>query len=74
MISFYIENRMFYFDIELIKEIKDLSLFPKIPIDQKFLNYYQKIEVFIEALKQSKEEKKIDTLYEDAIKLFSKKK
>ena len=73
-ISFNVENRIFYYDIELTEEIKYLSLFAKKTVDQNFLNYFQKLEVFSEALKKNKEEDKIDKLYEETIKLYSKKK
>ena len=43
-------------------------------VEQKFLNYFQKLEFFLEALRQNKEEDKVDILYEDAIKLYSKEK
>ena len=74
MISFYADNRMFYYDIDLTKEIKYFSLFPRKSVDQNFLNYFQKLEVFLEALKQNKEEEKIERLYEETINLYSKKK
>ena len=74
MISFQIEKRMFYFDVKLKREIKDLNLMEKNLVEQKFLNYFQKLEFFLEALRQNKEEDKIDRLYEDAIKLYSKEK
>ena len=72
MISFQIEERIFYFDVELKKGNKYLTNIAKENIDQKFLNYFQKLEVYLEALKQKKEEDKIDILYEEAI--YSKKK
>ena len=72
-ISFNVDDRSFYFDIELTKVIKLLSLFTKKKVEQNSLNYYQKLGLFIEALKQNKEEEKIDNLYEETIKLCTKK-
>ena len=63
-IAFNIDDKSFYYDIIVTKIIKLLSIFPKKEIDQSFLNYYQKLELFISALKQNKEEGKIDNLYE----------
>ena len=51
MISFQIEKRMFYFDVKLKREIKDLNLMEKNLVEQKFLNYFQKLEFFLEALR-----------------------
>ena len=53
---------------------KFLKKIAKEIIDQKILNYYKKIELFAEALNQNKEQEKIDILYEDSIKLYSKNK
>jgi len=58
----------------LKKGNKFLKKIAKEIIDQKILNYYKKIELFAEALKQNKEQEKIDILYEDSIKLYSKNK
>ena len=69
-----VDNKTFYYDIELTKEINFLSLFPKINQDQNILDYFQKFELFLAALKNNKEEEKIENLYEEAIKLYSKKK
>ena len=72
IITFNAEDKIFYFDVELKKGNKYLTNIAKENIDQKFLNYFQKLEVYLEALKQKKEEDKIDILYEEAI--YSKKK
>ena len=69
-ISFNVDDKSFYYDIEHIKVNKLLSILPE--HKQNFLNYYQKLELFIAALKQNKEEGKIDNLYEETIKLYSK--
>ena len=72
-ISLNIDDKSFYYDIKLTKEYKYLPI-PKSNEDQNNLNYYQKLEIFIAALKENKEEEKIDNLYKETIKLFSKKK
>ena len=72
--SFNAEEKSFYFDIELKKGNKYLKNIAKEVIEHNILNYYQKLEIFIVALKENKEEAKIDSLYEEAIILYSKKK
>jgi len=74
IIKFNVDEKTFYYDIGLKKGNKFLTIIAKETIDQSFLNYYQKLELFISALKQNKEEGKIDNLYEETIKLYSKKK
>ena len=74
IIRFNAENKLFYFDIDLKKGNKFLRYIAKETINQNVLNYYQKIELFIAALKHNKEEKKIDNLYDESIKLYSKNK
>ena len=58
IITFNVEDKIFYFDIELKKGNKYLTNIAKEIIDQNFLNYFQKVELFLEALKENKEEKK----------------
>ena len=74
MLTFNDEDKSFYFDIELKKGNKFLKNIARETISQNILNYYQKLELFIAALKQNKEEGKIDNLYEETIKLYSEKK
>jgi len=69
-----VDNKNFYYDIALTKEINFLSLFPKINQDKNILDYFQKLELFLAALKNNKEEEKIENLYEEIIKLYSKRK
>ena len=56
-INLEFEIGIFYFDVELKKGNKYLTNIAKENIDQKFLNYFQKLEVYLEALKQPKEMK-----------------
>ena len=74
IISFNIEDNFFYYDVELKKGNKSLANSAKEIIDQNTLDYYKKFEIFLEALNKNKEEGKIDILYEETIKLYSKKK
>ena len=74
IIKFTVDDKSFYYDIDLKKGNKFLKNIAKEIIDQNILNYYQKLEVFIAALKENNEEEKIDSLYEETIKLYSKKK
>ena len=74
IITFNDENQIFYFDIELKKGNKYLKNIAKDNIDQNMLDYFQKLELFLAALKNNKEEEKIENLYEEIIKLYSKKK
>ena len=74
IIKFNVEDKLFYFDIDLKKGNKFLTNIAKEIIEQNIINYFQKLEIFISALKENKEEAKIDTLYDEAITLYSKKK
>ena len=74
IITFNAEDKIFYFDVGLKKGNKYLTIIAKEKIDQNFLNYFQKVEVYLEALKQKNEEEKIETLYKEAINLYSQKK
>ena len=73
IISFKSKKNSFIFDVELKKHIKILKMNKQI-IDQKNINYYDKFELFLEALKKNNEEDKIESFYKEAIDLFKKKK
>ncbi len=72
IISFNIEDKLFYYDIELRKGNKFIANIAK-DIDQNILDYYKKFELFFEAINKNKEEAKIYTLYDETIKLYSQK-
>ena len=72
-ISFNIEDKLFYYDIELRKGNKFITNIAKEIIDQNILDYYKKFELFYEAINKNKEEAKIYTLYDETIKLYSQK-
>ena len=74
IITFTAEDKNFYFDINLEKGNKYLTNIKKQPIDQNILDYFQKLDLFLEALKKNKEEDKEIILYEEIINLYSKKK
>jgi hypothetical protein len=74
IISFSFKDQSFIYDIELKKLNNFENKIAKEIIDQNFLDYYQKFELFLEALNKNKEEEKINILYNETIQLCSKKK
>ena len=72
-ISFEIEDKTFIYDVSLKKRDKYLDKIPKFNITQKPMKYQHKFYLFIEALKENKEENKIKKLYLETIELYSKK-
>ena len=73
IITFEIKDKVFVYDVILEKGHKYLENIPKEKIEQKSVNYEDKLELFLEALKQNKEESKLPLLYEETIELYSKK-
>ena len=74
IITFTAKDKNFYFDIDLKKGNKYLIYIEKQKIDQSIIDYIQKLDLFLTALKENKEEDKIIILYEEIIDLYSKKK
>jgi len=74
LISFNVDDKFFYYDIELKKGNKYLTKIDKEIIDQNFLDYYEKFEIYLEALNKNKDKARIEILYDEIIKLYSKKK
>ena len=72
-ITFKIESKTFIYDVFLEKRNKYLENIPKINIDQKSMEYQDKLDLFLEALKQNKEENKSQELYHESVELYSKK-
>ena len=72
-ITFEIECKTFIYDVVLQKRNKYLENIPKININQKSMKYQEKLDLFFEALKQNKEEKKNQELFLETIELYSKK-
>ena len=77
IISFYTRENSFVYDVDLKKGNKILNEIVKENIDQKVISYSNKLDIYLEALKQDKDEKnkeeKINKLYEETINLYSKK-
>ena len=73
IITFEVIDKTFIYDVKLEKGHKFLEAIPKENIDQKFLKYQDKLDLFLEALKQKREENKNELLYQEIIDLYSKK-
>ena len=73
IITFEIKDKVFVYDVILEKGHKYLENIPKEKIEQKSVNYEDKLDLFLEALKKNKEESKLPLLYEETIELYSKK-
>ena len=69
-ISFDAKNSYFIYDLSLTL-IRSFQT--KKSINQNSIKYYEKMNYFIDALIQNKEEEKLDILYQDAINLYSLK-
>ena len=70
IISFSLkEKKSFIYDVVLKKGHKYLS-----NIAQETIDYQDKLDLFIEALKENKEENKMKELFQEIIELYSKKK
>ena len=73
IISFDVKDKTFIYDVKLEKGHKFLDNIPKENINQNIMKYQDKLDLFLEALKQNKEEKKNELLYQETIGLYSKK-
>ena len=73
IITFDVKDNIFIYDVELNKGHKFLDNIPKENIDQKIMKYQDKLDLFLEALKQNKEEKQNELLYQETISLYSSK-
>ena len=72
MISFEVKDKTFIYDLEFKKGHKHLKTLVPEEIKQN-IKYQDKLDLFLEALKEKKEENKIDELYKETIDLYSKK-
>ena len=73
VISFYSEgNSIFVYDVilEVVEKVKNIRR----KINQTSIEYYEKMNCFIESLKRNGEKNKIDELYKETIELYSQKK
>ena len=73
-ISFSVRENTFIYYIELQKANKYLKDIIKENIDQNIIPLEYKLDIFLEALENYKEDDKKDKLYEDTINLYEKKK
>ena len=71
IISFEYKGNSFIYDVNLDFGKKIIDIRRKINQSKE---YKEKMDVFIEALKENKEMERIDELYKDTIELYSKKK
>ena len=71
-IAFSSKNESFLYQPELTTGNKFLHLIEE-PIKQNIIPLYNKLNIFLEALKTNNENDKEDKLYEDTINLYSKK-
>ena len=62
IITFNLEDKFFYYDVELKKGNKFLTNIAKEVIDQSFIDYDKKLEIFLASLEGNNEKEKIDVL------------
>ena len=74
VISFSVKENIFIYETELEKGNKYIENINKEKIYQSIAPYYNKLNIFIEALQENNEINKISKLYEDTIALYEKKK
>lgn len=73
-ILFSVTDNTFIFNAELQKGNKYLKKIVKEDIDQKIIPLYSILDLFLEALKNTNKENKIEKLYDETIELYKKKK
>ena len=69
-ISFDVNKNSFIFDLELKRKNKSIDKEEEVNINQKIITYYNKLEIFEEALIENKENNQIKLLYNDSIYLY----
>ena len=74
IISFNPKEKSFIYDVVLKKGHKYLDNIAQTLIKQDIMDYQDKLDLFIEALKENKEEKKKQELFQETIDLYSEKK
>jgi hypothetical protein len=74
IISFNLKEKTFIYDVVLKKGHKYLDNIAQTSIKQDIMDYQDKLDLFIEALKENKEENKMKELFQKTIELYSKKK
>ena len=73
-ISFILKSNSFYFDVTFEKRHYFLTNLPPEEIKQDVISYHNKLQIFLDALKENKESNKISKLYEEAISLYKENK
>ena len=74
VISFSVKDNSFVYETELKKGNKYLDNIVKENIDQNIIPFYNKLNIFLEALQENNTTNNIGKLYEDTIALYEKKK
>ena len=69
-----VKENTFVYDAKLKKGNKWLDNIVKEDIDQTIIPLYNKLDIFLEALENKDEKNKIETLYDETINLYEKKK
>lgn len=72
-ILFSVKENTFVYETELKKGNKFIDNIVKETIDQN-IPLYNKLDIFLEALKKNKEDDKIELLYKETVDLYEKKK
>lgn len=73
IINFEIKEKYFIYDVDLKVGHKILPNIALGDIDQQKMEYHDKLDIFLEALKQNNEENKTRELYRETIELYLKK-
>ena len=74
VILFSIKENTFLYETELKKDNKYLDNIVKESIDQNIVPFYNKLDIFLEALEKNNENNKIEKLYDETINFYKKKK
>ena len=69
IISFDSKGASFIYEVKLEKIQRNMQILKE--INQNSIQYYDKMHIFVDALRENNEENKIDLLYKDTIDLFS---
>ena len=73
-IIFTVKENYFLYDVKLLKRDKYITILPPQEIKQNIIPYYNKLQIFKEALKENNENEKIEQLYNESISLYKEKK
>lgn len=73
-ISFSIKSNFFYYDVSLQKRDVYIDILPPEDINQNAISYYNKLQIFLDALNKNKETNKIEQLYKEQFLYIKRKK